>query len=154
MLILFKHYEENDDSYTIEEIAELVEEMKYYCNIISKKFNDVIIKYTDSAMFLGFDIIEISEQRNNLEYLNIALMHIKNGDILSLNKFMLNYNCGVTGAFEGYIDMNERIYGSEDKVEQRRKNENEVTNFWNWKFNKEKTYIVYSMTIFKESFNR
>lgn len=138
-----KEIEGDKNNYSPKEIAKIAEEMRYYYNIITKKFNNTLIKYTEKVMFLGFDIIEISKSLGNEEYLEYAYKCLVDNDFCALSSLITRN--GVCGALEGYLDIIER-------TENKKLNNSlkPVTNFWNWEFDNDKTYIVYSITVLKE----
>ena len=151
MICLYNHNEINN-YFTIKELREITYEMHYYYGVIAKKFNDVLLKYTEKAIFLGFDIIEISERLQNQDEMMFVRNCLENNDLKGLSEFIFNKDCGVSGAFEGYKDVVDRLSVDKKRYLQFEDEGKIVTNFWNWRFDNKKTYIIFAKTILKECF--
>lgn len=132
---ILAHY---SDYYNQNELKKVHQEIEYMNTKVVKRLNDYILDNITSKAFLGFDIMEISEIRKNINLIPLIIDYSLEGKFEKLNNEIVN-NYLVTGASQGNQDIIERI--SKKKI-------NMICyNTIIWPFNKQKYYLLYLYTV-------
>ena len=95
------------ENYSRKEIKKIYNEFIYMCNKICKRLNEKIINLSTDRIFMGFDITEFSEARNNVLLLKAVRLLCQKGKYLEMENILKPYYN--LGAFEGRTDMFDRV---------------------------------------------
>lgn len=135
-LAILNEYKKDYDKKEIKRIEETIN----YCQAkTALRMNDIATYYVSNALFIGFDLMEISIERN-LKYLPFIMKSLEKKEVTKVIELAMRNS--VSGAVNGYEDMNKRILNGELNVD--------VINCWLWHFSREKKYVFVTETILKD----